>query len=105
MQRNTRSDKNGSAQSSAAAALANSITIHHDIGLDSEGRAHFFADGDREILVTDTDRRGKGVRPSDVCRRIPIPEGKTVDAYCRYVAREVDGLEWRECDWLPEAER
>jgi hypothetical protein len=104
MQDTTHDDKNGSAQrSSAAAALASSISIYHDIGLDSEGRAHFFADGDREIIVTETDRRGKGVRESDICRRIPVPEGRTVDDYCRHVKDRVDGLQWRECDWAPGA--
>lgn len=104
MQRNTRPTKNGSAdRSSAAAALANSITVYHDIGLDTEGRAHFFEPGDREIVVTDIDRRGKGVRESDICERIAIPGDRTVDDYCRYVAAEVDDLAWRECDWAPEA--
>lgn len=70
------------------------------MGLDSEGRAHFFDAADREIVVTETDRRGKGVRSADVVETIPVGE-KTVDQYCRYVRDDAD-CAWVECDWAPE---
>lgn len=80
--------------------LFDDLTIYHDVGLDSEGRAHFFDAADREIVVTETDRRGQGVRSVDVVETIPIGE-KTVDQYCRYVRDDAD-CAWVECDWNPE---
>jgi len=87
--------------SSAVNQLAGQLTIYQDVGLDTEGRAHFFEPGDRHIIVTATDRRGQGVRDSDVIKRVPVGE-QTVDDYCEYVREHVDDLDWIECDWQVE---
>ena len=80
--------------------LFDDLTVYHDVGLDSEGRAHFFDADAREIVVTNTDRRGQGVRNADVAETISLGE-KTVDQYCRFVRDDAD-CAWVECDWAPE---
>lgn len=96
-------DESVSANRAAINPLLDDLTVYHDVGLDSEGRAHFFDAGEREIVVTDTDRRGKGVRNADVVETIALGR-KTVDQYCRFVRDDAD-CAWIECDWSPEAER
>lgn len=103
MQPTTPINENPSPNRTAGDALFDELKLYHDIGLDTDGRAHLFDPDAREIVVTETDRRGKGVRNADVTRTIEVPDGQTVDDYCRFVATEVDDLHWRECDWQPEA--
>ena len=100
MQPTQSTDESVSANRAAIDPLLDDLTVYHDVGLDSEGRAHFFGAGDREIVVTDTDRRGQGVRRADVVETIALGR-KTVDQYCRFVPDDVD-CAWVECDWAPE---
>ena len=100
MKHSVSTDESVSANRAAIDPLLDDLTVYHDIGLDTEGRAHFFDASDREIVVTDTDRRGKGVRNADVAETIALGE-KTVDQYCRYVRDEAD-CAWVECNWTPE---
>ena len=100
MQRTQPTNESVSANRQRIDPLFDDLTIYHDVGLDSEGRAHFFDPDAREIVVTDTDCRGKGVRNAEVVETIPVGE-KTVDQYCRYVRDDAD-CAWVECDWDPE---
>jgi hypothetical protein len=85
-------------QESIAEGFLNDLTLYRHVGLDEEGRAHFYAPDANEIVVTDTDRRHQGVRDDDIEERIPVGE-KTVAQYCRYVRFETDTA-WQECDWM-----
>ena len=100
MNRSASTNESVSANRHRIDPLFDDLTIYHDVGLDSEGRAHFFDAEAREIVVTETDRRGQGVRNADVVETIPVGE-KTVDQYCRYVREEAD-CAWVEGDWNPE---
>jgi len=73
--------------------------VLRNIGVDSEGRAHFYKPGTHTIIVTSSDRRGKGVRDEDIEQRITPPENSTGTwDYIAFVRDEVDGLEWDEID-------
>jgi hypothetical protein len=97
MQSTTPTPESVSTHRNAAAPLVDDLSVYHDVGIDTEGRAHFLAAEPHEIIVTETDRRGQGVRNGDVVETIPLSE-KTVDDYCRYVADEAD-CSWLECNW------
>jgi hypothetical protein len=84
--------------------LFEDLTVYRDIGLDTDGRAHLYDPDARQIVVTETDRRGKGVRDADIEQRIDIPAGSTgAWDYIQFVRAEVAGLDWAETD-VPEAD-
>lgn len=85
----------------ATVSLIEQLSVYHDIGFDTDGRSHFFEPAERVIIVCDTDRRGVGIRESDIVETVAVGS-KTVDDYVRYV-RDETGTEWLECDWAPEA--
>lgn len=88
----------GMQKDSVAESLLERLTVYRDVGLDTDGRSHFFEPTERLIVVCKTDRRGKGVRQSDIVETIPVGE-KTVVDYCQFVRDETD-TEWVECSWL-----
>lgn len=98
MPRSTHRNENVSANRQAVDPLVDDLTIYRDVGLDTDGRAYFYAATADEIVVTDTDRRGKGVRNADVVATIDL-SGDTVADYCRFVRRETQ-REWAECSWM-----
>lgn len=98
MQRSTHRNEKPSPNREAIDPLVDDLTVYHDVGLDTDGRAYFFAPRDHEIVVTDTDRRGKGVRKSDVVDTVALDE-KTVDHFCRFVRHESE-RDWAECGWM-----
>jgi hypothetical protein len=98
MQRSTHRTENISANRTAIDPRLGDLTVYRDVGLDTDGRAYFFAPESDQVVVTDTDRRGRGVRDSDVVATIDLGN-KTVDQYCRFV-RDESEREWSECDWL-----
>jgi hypothetical protein len=100
MRRSVSTEESVSANRAAIDPLFDDLTVYHDVGLDTAGRAHFFDSESREIVVTDTDRRGQGVRNADVVETISVGR-KTVDQYCQYVRDDAD-CSWVECDWNPE---
>jgi len=84
--------------------LFEDLTVYRDIGLDTDGRAHLYDPDARQIVVTETDRRGKGVRDADIEQRIDIPADSTgAWDYIQFVRAEVAGLDWAETD-VPEAD-
>ena len=83
---------------SVAESLLERLTVYQNVGLDAEGRSHFFEPAERVIVVCGTDRRGMGVRESDIVETFAVG-AKTVEAYCWFVRDETD-TEWIECNWL-----
>jgi hypothetical protein len=82
--------------------LFDDLSVYRDIGLDSEGRSHFYdADAD-QIVVCEGDQRGRGISDDDIDQRINVPAGSTgAWDYIQFVREEVDGVEWAETD-VPE---
>jgi len=86
----------------AIESLVETITVYRDIGLDSEGRSHFFDPEAMQIIVCEGDQRGHGVAEDDISERIDIPPGSTgAWDYIQFVREEVDGVAWAETD-VPE---
>jgi len=86
----------------AIESLVETITVYRDIGLDSEGRSHFFDADEMQIIVCEGDQRGRGVSNDDIVERIDIPPGSTgAWDYIQFVRSEVDGVEWVETN-VPE---
>lgn len=74
---------------------------YQHVGLDTEGRAHFYDPDAHRVLVTATDRRYEGVdRDDHVVETIRFGENQDVDDYVAYVDEEAD-VAWVECDWDP----
>ena len=96
---------NDSGFGAAIDALADSLTVYHDIGLDTEGRSHHYDSDAGEIVVCDSDRRGEGIRGErDIEQRITPPEWSTGSwDYIAYVRDNVDGVSWVETDAPEEA--
>lgn len=70
-----------------------------NIGVDSEGRAHFYDPDNHKIIVSSEDVRGRNLSESEIVKEIKPPEWSTgVWDYLDFVTNEVEGLEWDEID-------
>jgi len=89
---------------SVIGGFADSISVLHDIGLDSKGRSHHYDPAAHEIIVYCEDKRGRMARASDVVERIePSPNSTGSWDYIQFVREEVDGLSWAETNAPEEA--
>jgi len=88
----------------AIESLFDNLSVYRDIGLDTEGRSHFYDRDAGQIVVCEGDQRGRGISDDDITQRIDIPPGSTgAWDYIQFVRDEVDGVAWAETDAPEEA--
>lgn len=85
----------------AIESMFSNLRVYREIGLDSDGRSHFYDPQAHEIVICEGDRRGVGIRDDDVLKRLSVP-GDSTGAwdYVRFVREETDA-EWADLN-VPE---
>lgn len=82
----------------AATDIFGSVELLTDVGLDADGRSHFYSSDRDAIIVYGSDRRGVGVRDTEIAC-VQDLEGRPVEDWVKYVRKKAG---WADLNWEAE---